>query len=378
MKINFNVPYIEGSESYNLNSLISSTNKFSGDGQFTKSCTDILQSISNVKKVLLTPSCTHALEMSAILLDLKPGDEVLMPSFTFVSTANAFALRGAVIKFIDIRPDTLNIDESKIEEAITSKTKAIVVVHYAGVACEMKNILEIASKYNLHVVEDAAQALGSKYESQHCGTMGTFGTISFHETKNIHCGEGGCLYINDKEYELAAEIIREKGTNRSQFIRGHVDKYTWRSIGSSYLLSEINAAFLLPQLETLHKVNSKRINTWNKYYKAFEELETKGFVRRPIIPHNVSHNGHLFYLITQNNLDRNNLLMFLNQKGIGATFHYLPLHSTEIGRKLGHFSGTDENTTLMSERLIRLPLHYSLTDAEIQAIIEAVKGFYYA
>jgi dTDP-4-amino-4,6-dideoxygalactose transaminase len=377
VKIPFNSPYLTGKEQDHLGALISGAGKFSGDGTYTKKCTRWFIDNIQVAKVLFTPSCTHALEMAAMLLDIREGDEVILPSFTFVSTANAFALRGARLKFVDIRPDTLNIDEKLIEQAITSKTKAIVLVHYAGVSCEMDAILNIARKYGLHVVEDAAQALGSTYKGQHCGTFGNFGTISFHETKNIHCGEGGCLYVNDEKHLINSEIIREKGTNRAQFLRGHVDKYTWRSIGSSYLLSEINTAFLLPQLESLHTVTEKRLNLWGEYYSAFEALEKRVKVFRPTIPTNCQHNGHIFYLITEDSAIRNDLLGFLNDKNIGATFHYIPLHSTETGKKYGEFVGDDNVTTDRSERLVRLPLHYGMNTSDIARIVEMVEDFYH-
>lgn len=346
--------------------------KLSGDGEFTKRAQKWLEDNFKTRKALLTTSCTHALEMAAILLDIKEGDEVIMPSYTFVSTANAFVLRGAKIVFVDIRPDTMNIDETKIEEAITSKTRVIVPVHYAGIACEMDTIMALAKKYNLFVVEDAAQGVMSKYKGKSLGTIGHLGTYSFHETKNYTCGEGGALLINDERYLESAEVIREKGTNRSRFFRGQVDKYSWVDIGSSYLLSELNAAMLLAQLEESNEVNEYRLKLWEKYLK---QLEPFG-LECPHVPSNCQHNGHLFYVKTKDLTERTELIDHLKSFGFRAVFHYIPLHTSEAGKKYTTFSGKDVYTTRESERLLRLPLYYSLKEESVEQICNVIKDFY--
>ena len=327
-----------------------------GDGPFTKKCSEYLQENLGSNKALLTHSCTAALEMTAHLMDLNPGDEVIMPSYTFVSTANAFALKGATPVFVDIRKDTLNIDESLIDSAITNKTKAIVVVHYAGVACEMNKILEIAKRHNLFIIEDAAQGIMAKYKGMPLGSLGTFGCLSFHETKNIHCGEGGALLINDEKYIERAEIIREKGTNRSQFFRGQVDKYRWVDIGSSYLPGELTAAFLAAQLEHAEEITEKRLVIWDKYHEIFQDLEKIEKVRRPIIPKECEHNGHIYYLLLDKKYNRDRVLQKMKELGINVVFHYQPLHSSTAGKKYGKHSSPLLVTDDISERIIRLPM----------------------
>ncbi len=372
-RIPFNKPSITSlEESYVLQALRS--NAVSGDGSFTKKCHQWFEEKWNVRKALLTHSCTAALEMAAILLDLQPGDEVIMPSFTFVSTANAVVLRGAKPVFVEVRKDTLNIDENKIQEAITKKTKAIYVVHYAGVSCEMDKIMTIARDHNLKVVEDAAQCALSTYKGKTVGTIGHFGAISFHETKNITCGEGGALFINDDTYFHRAEIIREKGTNRSQFFRGQVDKYTWVDMGSSYLPSDINAAFLLAQLERAAEITQSRLNVWNKYYQGLKELEQAGKLQLPQIPKDCKHNAHIFYFLVKDLETRSNLLQHLKEQNIQSTFHYVPLHSATAGLKYGRKSGDLSFTENLSERLIRLPLWADLPNQD--SIINCVRRFF--
>ena len=336
-----------------------------GDGPFTKRCSEFLEQDIGSKKSLLTHSCTAALEMTAHLMDLKLGDEIIMPSYTFVSTANAFALKGGVPVFVDIHPDTLNINEKQIEVAITQKTKAIVVVHYAGVACEMDKILEIAKNHNLTVIEDAAQGIMSKYKGQSLGSFGDFGCLSFHETKNIHCGEGGALLINDNKYIERAEIIREKGTNRSQFFRGQVDKYRWVDIGSSYLPGELTAAFLFAQLEQAQRITADRLSVWHKYYKIFEDLEKSGLVRRPVIPEDCEHNGHIFHLLLDKRFNRDQVLREMNENGVNAVFHYQPLHTSPAGIKYGRSPSPLPVTDDISERIIRLPMWIGFDQHEI-------------
>ena len=361
INIYFNNPYLTGFELVNNQQL---STQLAGDGSFTSKCHDWLEDNTNCRKVLLTHSCTASLEMSALLLDLKQGDEVIMPSYTFVSTANAFALRGGVPVFIDIRPDTLNIDEQQIEDAITPKTKAIVVVHYAGVACEMNTILDIANKHNIPVIEDAAQGIMAKYNSTPLGSMGMFGCFSFHETKNIHCGEGGALLINDERYVERAEIIREKGTNRSQFFRGQVDKYRWVDIGSSYLPGELTAAFLAAQLECAEDITQKRLDIWKKYHEIFQDLENSEKVRCPIIPRECEHNGHIYYLLLDKKYNRDSVLQKMNKLGVNAVFHYQPLHSSPAGKKYGRHHHPLPVTDDISERIIRLPLWIGLDQHE--------------
>ena len=368
-------PYTGNEEKYVIESMKSS--KISGDGEFTKKCHKWFEEKLNCKKVLLTTSCTHALEMAAILLDIKEGDEVIMPSYTFVSTANAFVLRGAKIVFVDIRPDTMNIDETKIEEAITSKTKVIVPVHYAGVACEMDTIMDIAKRYNLFVVEDAAQGMMSSYKGKALGTIGHLGAFSFHETKNYtSAGEGGLLIINDENFVQRAEIIREKGTNRSLFFRGMVDKYSWVDIGSSYLMNDVSAAYLWGNLEKADEINQNRLNSWQKYYDGLKELENRGFIELPKIPDGCVQNAHMFYIKVKDLEERTALLDYLKKNDINAVFHYVPLHSAPAGVKFGRFDGVDNFTTKESERLIRLPMYYGLGNDEINKVIGVVNEFF--
>ena len=373
--IPFNVPPFLGTETDFLTQAINNHN-ICGDGPFTKECHAGLEKKTGAAKALLTTSCTDALEMAALLLDIKPGDEVILPSFTFCSTADAFALRGAKLVFVDIRPDTMNIDENKIEDAITEKTKAIVPVHYAGVACEMDTILDIARRHGIKVVEDAAQAVMSEYKGQALGAIGDFGCYSFHETKNYSMGEGGAILIKDPAKIEEAEILREKGTNRSVFLRGQIDKYTWVNYGSSYLPSDMNAAYLWAQLKEADKINNDRLASWQKYYDAFEELEKEGFVQRPIVPAECKHNAHMFYLKAKDLEERTALISFLKQNDILAVFHYIPLHSAPAGKKFGVFHGEDEYTTAESERLLRLPMYYGLTDEDIDKVIDTVIKFY--
>lgn len=371
--IRFSEPsFIGNEEKYMADTLKNS--RLSGDGYYTKKCHDWFEKNIKVKKSFLITSCTHALEMCAILIDIKDGDEVIMPSFTFTSTANAFVLRGAKIVFVDIRPDTMNIDENKIEEAVTSKTKAIVPVHYAGVACDMDKIMSIAKKYNLFVIEDAAQALDSTYKGRVLGTIGDFGTYSFHDTKNITSGEGGLLLINNTAFSQKAEIIREKGTNRSEFFRGEVGRYEWIDIGSSYLPSELNAAILFAQLEKLRELQEKRHYLYRQYCKELKSLTDK--IELPKVTIGSEHNAHLFYIKCKDKRERSNLLSFLKDNGICAAFHYIPLHSSVAGKKFGRFNGVDKHTTIESERILRLPLHGNISDDNLLRIVSKVKIFY--
>jgi len=374
--IPFNLPTVTGNELKYIQQCLASK-QISGEGDFTKKCQNWFEEKLQCKRALLTPSCTHALEMAAILIDTKPGDEIIMPSFTFVSTANAFAMRGATIVFVDIRPDTLNINENLIEAAISPKTKAICVVHYAGIACEMNKILQIANKYNLYVIEDSAQGILSKYSDKYLGTIGHFGCISFHETKNITSGgEGGLLIINDEKFIERAEIIREKGTNRSKYFRGLVDKYTWVDIGSSYLLNDLSAAYLWGQLEISDKIIENRKIAWGKYYFGLKKLHEHGIIELPVIPTNCKSNYHMFYIKTKDLTERTNLLQYLRDNGIYAVFHYVPLHTSPAGLKYGKFSSKDIFTTKESEKLIRLPLFYGIKDDDINFIIEKIYNFY--
>jgi dTDP-4-amino-4,6-dideoxygalactose transaminase len=367
--IPFNLPYSSGEELELLFQCISNK-KLSGDGPFTKQCHQYLKNALQCQQALLTHSCTAALEMSALLIDIKNGDEVIMPSYTFVSTANAFVLRGARPIFIDINPDTLNINEQLIAEAITHKTKAIVPVHYAGVACEMLAINQLAKTNHLYVIEDAAQAVGSFYHKKPLGTFGDLAAFSFHETKNIISGEGGALIINNPIFSQRAEIIREKGTNRSQFLRGEIDKYTWHDIGSSYLPSELIAAFLLPQLQNSYAYTNIRKKLWNYYYQLFENLEKLGKLKRPKIPQNAEHNAHIFYLILSDDISREKVLTDLREKGIQATAHYEPLHSSPAGLRYGRTSGNMNYTNKISKQIIRLPLWIGLTATQQEYIAE--------
>jgi len=374
--IPFNRPSLTGNEQqYILESINSS--KISGDGEFTRRCQQWFEEKLECKKSFLTTSCTHALEMTAILLDIQEGDEVIMPSYTFVSTANAFVLRGAKIVFIDIRPDTMNIDENKIEQAITKKTKVIVPVHYAGVGCEMDTIMALADKYKLFVVEDAAQGMMSRYKGKALGTIGHFGTFSFHETKNYtSAGEGGLLIINDTQFIERAEIIREKGTNRSQFFRGMVDKYSWVDIGSSYLMNDVSAAYLWGQLEKSAEINTNRLQSWKRYYDGLKDLEQKGLVDLPTIFGHCTQNGHMFYIKVKDLQERGKVLEYFKKHDVLSVFHYVPLHSSPAGLVFGDFNGEDEFTTKESERLIRLPMYYGLETKIIEYIIDTIKSFY--
>jgi dTDP-4-amino-4,6-dideoxygalactose transaminase len=370
----FNKPHFTNKEFGYIQQAINQ-GKLSGNGQFTKKCHNWLESNTGCKKALLTHSCTAALEMAAILTYVQPGDEVIMPSYTFVSTANAFVLRGGVPVFVDIRPDTLNIDESKIEKAITPKTKAIVPVHYAGVGCEMDVIMEIAQKHNLIVIEDAAQGIMSTYKNRPLGNLGQIAAVSFHETKNVICGEGGALLINDPNLMERAEIIWEKGTNRSQFFRGQVDKYTWVDIGSSFLPSEINAAFLWAQLESAEEITQKRLHIWQQYHQAFSQLDSHK-VRRPIIPQENKHNAHMYYLLLPNLDSRNAMIQKLKQSGIYSVFHYVPLHSSPAGIKYGKTHGELSLTNELSDRLLRLPLWVDITKEQLDEVISIVLDYF--
>ena len=374
-QIAFNLPALTGREVEYLQEVLNSRH-LSGDGKFTKQCHAWLEKTLCAKKALLTHSATAALEMSAMLANLEPGDEVVMPSFTFVSTANAVVARGAVPVFIDVREDTLNIDEKLIEAAITPKTKAIFVVHYAGVGAEMDTILAIAKKHRLMVLEDAAQVLLATYKGRALGTIGALGALSFHETKNAVSGEGGALLINDEELYLRAEIIREKGTNRSQFFRGMVDKYTWVDIGSSYLPSDLIAAVLFAQLGSARDFNENRKATWTKYHEAFADLEAKGRLRRPCVPAECEHNGHMYYLLAGSLEERTALISFLRERAISAPFHYVPLHSAPAGKKFARVHGSLSNTEMASDRLVRMPLWPGLSDQDVARVTETIYEFY--
>lgn len=375
MKIPFNKPHLTNQE---LGYIIDAHSRgaLAGDGYYTKKCHEWLEEHIGGEKALLTHSCTGALEMMSILADIQPGDEVIMPSFTFVSTANAVVLRGGVPVFVDIRPDTLNIDESLIERAITSKTKAISPVHYAGVSAEMDTILKIADKHKLLVLEDAAQGFLSTYKDKNVGTMGDMSAFSFHETKNVISGEGGALLVNKKKFVERAEMIREKGTNRTKFFRGQVDKYTWVDIGSSYLPGEIIAAFLYAQLENSKNINKKRISIWESYHKSFAELEERGVVRRPFIPEDCTHNGHLYYVLVKDLETRTKLINHLKEKDILSVFHYIPLHSAPAGRKYGRAVGDMQVTDTVSDTLVRLPMYYDLEEENRAKVISAVFDFF--
>ncbi len=374
--IPFNKPPIVGNEEKFVAEAIRNE-KLSGDGPFTQKCHRWFEERLGCEKALLTPSCTHALEMAAILIDIRPGDEVIMPSYTFVSTANAFVLRGAKIVFVDIRPDTMNIDESLIEAAITEKTKAIVPVHYAGVSCEMDTIMDIAKRHDLFVIEDAAQGMMSTYKGRPLGTIGHLGTYSFHETKNYTSGgEGGLLIINDERFAERAEIIREKGTNRSQFFRGMVDKYSWVDVGSSYLPSELQAAYLWGQLEKAEEINERRLKIWQTYYELLKPLAESGYLQLPYIPSHCEQNAHMFYIKTDSLQTRTKLIRHLKDNDIQAAFHYVPLHSSEAGKRFGTFHGKDSYTSKESERLLRLPMFYTMSIKEINRVCNAIKKFY--
>ncbi|MBQ8039815.1 MAG: dTDP-4-amino-4,6-dideoxygalactose transaminase [Lachnospiraceae bacterium] len=373
--INFNVPPFTGKETEYIMQAVNAQ-KICGDGQFTKKCNAWLEKKTGTKKALLTTSCTHATELAALLVDVKAGDEVIMPAYTFVSTADAFVLRGAVPVFVDIRPDTMNIDEKKIEAAITARTVGIVPVHYAGVACEMDTIMDIAKRHNLWVIEDAAQGIMSTYKGKALGTFGEFGCFSFHETKNYSMGEGGALLIRDEKYIEDAEIIREKGTNRSKFYRGQIDKYTWVNFGSSYLPSDMNAAYLWAQLEMAEEINGSRIAVWNQYKKELTPLALAGKIELPVIPDGCVHNAHMFYIKTKDIEERSVLIDYLKKNEILSVFHYIPLHTAPAGLKYGRFHGEDIYTTKESERLLRLPMYYGLNEEQISYICGKVKEFY--
>lgn len=373
--INFNIPPYTGNEAKYIQKAVENK-KICGDGEFTKKCNAWIEEKTGTKKALLTTSCTHALEMAALLAEIKPGDEVIMPSYTFVSTADAFVLRGAQVVFVDIRPDTMNIDENLIEAAITDKTKAIVPVHYAGVSCEMDKIMEIAHRYGLMVVEDAAQGVMSTYKGQALGTIGDYGCYSFHETKNYSMGEGGALLIQKEDDIESAEIIREKGTNRAKFFRGQIDKYTWVEAGSSYLPSDMNAGYLWAQLELAEKINDNRLDSWKRYYDGLKGLVDEGKIELPYIPEQCEHNAHMFYIKAKDLEERTRLISYLKENGILAVFHYIPLHSAPAGKKYGRFHGEDVYTTKESERLLRLPMYYNLDEDDQKNVIEKIIEFY--
>ena len=373
--INFNVPpYVETAMGYIQECV--RNQKICGDGPYTKKCNEWLEKKTGTAKALLTTSCTHALEMGALLCDVKPGDEVIMPAYTFVSTADAFVLRGAVPVFVDIRPDTMNIDERKIEDAITDRTRVIAPVHYAGVSCEMDTIMDIAARHHLKVVEDAAQGVMSTYKGRALGTFGDFGALSFHETKNYSAGEGGAILIRDPEMIESAEIIREKGTNRSKYYRGQIDKYTWMDQGSSYLPSDMNAAYLYSQLEVADTIAEDRMATWNHYYEGLQGLAQDGRIELPVVPEGCVHNAHMFYIKTKDITERTALIDHLKANEILSVFHYIPLHTAPAGQRFGRFHGADEYTTKESERLLRLPMYYGLKPEQTEYIIEKVKAFY--
>ena len=376
MRIPFNKPFIVGKELDYIAQAVRTHGHLSGDGVFTKRCQAWLEKRLGCKKALLTHSCTGALEMAAILCDIKPGDEVIMPSFTFVTTANAFVLRGGVPVFVDIRKDTFNINESLLRNAITPRTKAIVAMHYGGVSCNMNEIMRIAEEHNLFVIEDAAQALLSLYQGRNLGTIGHLGCLSFHETKNVISGEGGALLINDISMLERAEIIREKGTNRSRFFRGEVDKYTWVDIGSSYLPSELVGAFLYAQLEQADTIIAKRKYLFSLYFDLIKPLEQRGVISLPLINETSSGNGHLFCILAKNLRERDSLIDYLEKDQIKSVFHYVPLHSSPAGRKNGRFIGSMTVTDDVSERLIRLPLYYELNEADISRVVKSIEAFF--
>lgn len=373
--IQFNVPPCVGKEQEYIADAIAQK-KICGDGVYTKKCNEWIENKTGASKSLLTTSCSTALDMAAILADIQPGDEVILPSYTFVSTANAFVLRGASLVFVDIRPDTQNIDEKLIEDAITEKTKVIAPVHYAGVGCEMDTILDIAKRHNLVVIEDAAQGVMSTYKGRALGSMGDYGCYSFHETKNYSMGEGGSLLIRDAENIEKAEIIREKGTNRSVFLRGQVDKYTWVGMGSSYLPSELNAAYLYAQLEMADEINNNRMSRWNKYYEGLTKLAEAGRIELPYVPAECEHNAHMFYIKVADLEERTALIANLKTNGIGAAFHYVPLHSAPAGQQFGRFHGEDKYTTNTYERLLRLPMYYGLKSEDVEYVCDTIQKFY--
>ena len=373
--IMFNIPPYMGKEIDYIRQAVENK-KICGDGEFTRKCSEWIEKKTGTKKCLLTTSCTHATELAALLTNVRPEDEIIMPSFTFVSTADAFVLRGATPVFVDIRPDTMNIDEKLIENAITEKTRGIIPVHYAGVGCEMDEIMEIAKRYGLFVVEDAAQGIMAEYKGKALGTIGDFGCFSFHETKNISCGEGGALLIAHEKDIDNAEIFREKGTDRSKYYRGQVDKYRWQNYGSSYLPSELNAAYLYAQLELADQITVARLVVWNQYWEELSCLEKAGLIELPYVPEYCKQNGHMFYIKAKNMEERTALINFLKENGIMTVFHYVPLHSSPAGLKFGRFHGEDRYTTKESERLLRLPLYYGLTEGQVNYITSKIKRFY--
>lgn len=373
--IGFNVP-ICIDESVDCIKEAINNRKICGDGEFTKKCSNWMEKKFNSNKILLTTSGTSALEMAAILLDIKDGDEVIMPSYTFVSTADAFVMVGAKVVFVDINPKTMNIDENEIEKAITPKTKAIVVVHYAGISPDMDEIMKIAKEHDLKVVEDAAQGFMAKYKEKYLGTIGDLGCYSFHETKNYSMGEGGAISINDPKLIERAEIIREKGTNRNKFFRGEIDKYTWVDYGSSYLPSELNCAYLYPQLKKADEINDIRLSLWNYYANNLKDLEEKGKIEIQYLPEYSKHNAHMFYIKTRNLEERTELIKYLKENGIQAVFHYIPLHTSPAGKKFGVFHGEDKYTTIESEKIVRLPMYYELTRKDQDEVISKIKEFY--
>ena len=373
--ISFNKPPYVGEEIKYIEEAVKAQ-KICGDGQFTKKCNKRFEDKTGAAKVLLTTSCTHATELAALLLDIQPGDEVIMPAYTFVSTADAFVLRGATAVFVDINPKTMNIDENLIEDAITEKTKAIVPVHYAGVSCEMDKIMEIAKKHNLYVVEDAAQGVMSTYKGKALGTIGDYGCYSFHETKNYSMGEGGALLIRDGKNAELAEIIREKGTNRSKFFRGQIDKYTWVEAGSSYLPSDMNAAYLWAQLQKADEINENRLQSWNRYYEGLKDLEEAGKIELPYVPEYCEHNAHMFYIKAKDLEERSALISYLKENGVTAVFHYIPLHTAPAGKEYGRFHGEDKYTTKESERIIRLPMYYELDEQDAKKVMDLIHTFY--
>ena len=376
IRIPFNIPpYVEHEMEY-LQKACEVNHKICGDGPFTKQCKAWVEEKTGTAECLMTTSGTSALEMAAHLSHIQPGEEVIMPSYTFCSTADAFVLKGAVPVFVDIRPDTMNLDETLLEDAITDKTRAIAAVHYAGVSCEMDTILEIAGRHHLTVVEDAAQGVMSSYKGRALGTLGDFGCYSFHETKNYSMGEGGAILIRDPEKISEAEILREKGTNRSQFFRGQIDKYTWVDYGSSFLPSELNAAYLMAQLDQADAINHARLARWEQYYRLLSPLAAEGRIELPVIPKDCVHNAHMFYIKTRDLEERQALIQALREQGILAVFHYIPLHSSPAGRKFGRFHGEDRYTTKESERLLRLPMYYSLTEENVNDVVSVIEEFY--
>lgn len=376
IRIPFNIPPYVGHEMEYLQKACEVNHKICGDGPFTKQCKAWVEEKTGTAECLMTTSGTSALEMAAHLSHIQPGEEVIMPSYTFCSTADAFVLKGAVPVFVDIRPDTMNLDETLLEDAITDKTRAIAAVHYAGVSCEMDTILDIAGRHHLTVVEDAAQGVMSSYKGRALGTLGDFGCYSFHETKNYSMGEGGAILIRDPEKISEAEILREKGTNRSQFFRGQIDKYTWVDYGSSFLPSELNAAYLMAQLDQADAINNARLARWEQYYRLLSPLATEGRIELPVIPEGCVHNAHMFYIKTRDLEERQALIQALREQGILAVFHYIPLHSSPAGRKFGRFHGEDRYTTRESERLLRLPMYYSLTEENVNDVVSVIEEFY--